>query len=60
MRIGIVGLGLMRTKLGTISARAAHDVVFSYARSEQTLKRRARKTQVNAQAGAPSERGLRS
>ena len=35
MRIGILGSGLMGGKLGTIFARAGHDVVFSYARSEQ-------------------------
>jgi predicted dinucleotide-binding enzyme len=31
MRIGILGSGLMGGKLGTIFARAGHDVVFSYA-----------------------------
>ncbi|HMG17870.1 MAG TPA: NAD(P)-binding domain-containing protein [Gemmatimonadales bacterium] len=39
MRIGILGSGLMGGKLGTIFARAGHEVVFSYARSEQKLKR---------------------
>jgi 3-hydroxyisobutyrate dehydrogenase-like beta-hydroxyacid dehydrogenase len=29
MRIGILGSGLMGGKLGTIFARAGHDVVFS-------------------------------
>src|SRR5947207_14947023 len=38
-RIGILGSGLMGAKLGTIWARAGHEVVFSYARSEQKLKR---------------------
>ena len=33
MRIGILGSGLMGGKLGTIFARAGHDVVFSYSRS---------------------------
>jgi predicted dinucleotide-binding enzyme len=33
MRIGILGSGLMGGKLGTIFARARHQVVFSYARS---------------------------
>jgi hypothetical protein len=36
MRIGILGSGLMGGKLGTIFARAGHDVVFSYARTEQS------------------------
>src|SRR6267142_4029902 len=39
MRIGILGSGLMGGKLGTLFARAGHDVVFSYARSEQKLKK---------------------
>lgn len=33
MRIGILGSALMGGKLGTILARAGHEVVFSYARS---------------------------
>jgi len=35
MRVGILGSGLMGGKLGTIFARAGHEVVFSYVRSEQ-------------------------
>jgi predicted dinucleotide-binding enzyme len=31
MRVGILGSGLMGAKLGTIWARARHEVVFSYA-----------------------------
>ena len=30
MRVGILGSGLMGGKLGTIFARAGHEVVFSY------------------------------
>ncbi len=55
MRIGILGSGLMGGKLGTIWARAGHEVVFSYARSEQKLKRLAREAQGNARAGTPGE-----
>ena len=55
MRIGILGSGLMGGKLGTIFARAGHDVVFSYARSEQKLKRLAHEAQGNARAGTPVE-----
>src|SRR5947208_9507600 len=55
MRIGILGSGLMGAKLGTIWARAGHEVVFSYARSEQKLKKLAREAQGNAQAGTPGE-----
>jgi prephenate dehydrogenase len=39
MRIGIPGSGLMGAKLGTIFARAGHEVVFSYARSRRKLQR---------------------
>src|SRR5213594_247982 len=55
MRIGILGSGLMGGKLGTLFARAGHDVVFSYARSERKLKRLAREAGGNAQAGTPRE-----
>jgi len=41
MRIGILGSGLMGGKLGTIFARAGHEVVFSYSHSER--KQRARR-----------------
>src|SRR5262249_27019649 len=53
MRVGILGSGLMGGKLGTIFARAGHEVVFSYARSEQKLKRLAR----DALAANPSSPG---
>ena len=55
MRIGILGSGLMGGKLGTIFARAGHDVVFSYARTEQKLNRLAREANRNARAGSPAE-----
>src|SRR2546427_9359590 len=55
MRIGILGSGLMGGKLGTLFARAGHDVVFSYARSEQKLKKLACEAQGSARAGTPSE-----
>jgi hypothetical protein len=55
MRVGILGSGLMGGKLGTIFARAGHEVVFSYARSEQKLKKLARDAQGKAQAGTPRE-----
>jgi 8-hydroxy-5-deazaflavin:NADPH oxidoreductase len=55
MRIGILGSGLMGGKLGTIFARAGHEVVFSYARSEQKLKRLAREASGKARHGTPSE-----
>ncbi len=55
MRIGILGSGLMGGKLGTLFARAGHDVVFSYARSDQKLERLAREAQGKARAGTPAE-----
>src|SRR6267378_6041580 len=55
MRVGILGSGLMGAKLGTIFARAGHEVVFSYARSERKLKRLAREAGGKARAGTPRE-----
>ncbi|MBO0699640.1 MAG: NAD(P)-binding domain-containing protein, partial [Zavarzinella sp.] len=55
MRIGILGSGLMGGKLGTLFARAGHQVVFSYARSPQKLKRLAREAGESARAGAPAD-----
>jgi predicted dinucleotide-binding enzyme len=55
MRIGILGSGLMGGKLGTLFARAGHEVVFSYARREEKLKRLARRAQGRARAGTPRE-----
>jgi 8-hydroxy-5-deazaflavin:NADPH oxidoreductase len=55
MRIGILGSGLMGAKLGTVFARAGHEVVFSYARSHNKLKKLARDAQGNARAGTPLE-----
>ena len=55
MRIGILGSGLMGGKLGTLFARAGHEVVFSYARSERKLKRLAREAGGGARAGTPAE-----
>lgn len=55
MRVGILGSGLMGGKLGTLFARAGHEVVFSYARSPEKLKRLARDAGGNARAGTPRE-----
>jgi predicted dinucleotide-binding enzyme len=55
MRIGILGSGLMGGKLGTIFARAGHEVVFSYARSEQKLRKLAREAKGKARPGTPRE-----
>lgn len=55
MRIGILGSGLMGGKLGTLFACTRHEVVFSYAHSDQKLKRLAREAGKNARAGTPAE-----
>ena len=55
MKIGILGSGLMGGKLGTLFARAGHDVVFSYSRSEKKLQSLAREAGARARAGTPAE-----
>src|SRR5215472_3174287 len=55
MRVGILGSGLMGGKLGTLFARAGHEVVFSYARSARKLERLARAAGGRARAGTPAE-----
>jgi predicted dinucleotide-binding enzyme len=55
MRVGILGSGLMGAKLGMIFARAGHNVVFSYARDNDKLKKLARDAQGSARAGTPLE-----
>jgi len=46
---------LMGGKLGTIFARAGHEVVFTYARTTEKLKRLARGAKGKARAATPSE-----
>ena len=55
MRIGVIGSGLMGSKLGTILARAGHEVVFSYARTESKLERLAQEAGGRARPGTPAE-----
>jgi predicted dinucleotide-binding enzyme len=55
MQVGILGSGLMGGKLGTLFVRAAHEVVFSYARSKEKLNRPARTPAVTR--GRHSEGG---
>jgi predicted dinucleotide-binding enzyme len=55
MRVGILGSGLMGGKLGTLFARAGHEVIFSYARSDRKLKRLAAEAQGNARPGTPAD-----
>jgi 8-hydroxy-5-deazaflavin:NADPH oxidoreductase len=53
MRIGILGSGLMGGKLGTLFARVGHDVVFSYARDDEKLRKLAR--EAGGHAGSVRE-----
>jgi predicted dinucleotide-binding enzyme len=55
MQIGILGSGLMGGKLGTLFARAGHEVVFSYARRRRKLEELARDAGGVARAGTPRE-----
>src|SRR5918912_874081 len=55
MRVGILGSGLMGGKLGTLFARAGHEVVFSYSRSRKKLDSLARQAGGAARAGTPRE-----
>jgi 8-hydroxy-5-deazaflavin:NADPH oxidoreductase len=55
MRVGILGSGLMGGKLGTILARAGHEVVFSYSRSKKKLERLAQEAGGGARAGTPRQ-----
>jgi len=55
MRIGILGSGLMGGKLGMLFARAGHEVIFSYARSEAKLQQLAKEAGGKARAGSPRE-----
>jgi len=55
MRIGFLGSGLMGGKLGTLFARARHEVVFSFSRRQTKLKTLAREAGANATAGTPAE-----
>jgi len=50
----------MGGKLGTIFARAGHEVVFSYARGKEKLKRLAREAGGKARAGTPGEAATQS
>ncbi len=55
MRVGILGSRSMGGKLGTLWARAGHEVFFSYSRSREKLERLAREAGGGARAGSPRE-----
>lgn len=51
MRVGILGSGLIGSKLGTVFARAGHAVVFSYSRSHEKLRQLADEAGGTARSG---------
>jgi predicted dinucleotide-binding enzyme len=55
MRIGILGSGLMGGKLGTLFARAGHEVTFSYSHSTEKLEKLAKEAGRKARSGTPKE-----
>ncbi len=55
MRIGILGSGLMGGKLGTLFARAGHEVVFTYSRRRKKLEELAKDAGGTARAGTPGQ-----
>jgi 8-hydroxy-5-deazaflavin:NADPH oxidoreductase len=60
VKIGILGAGLMGAKLGTIWARAGHEIVFAYSRDARRLEALARDAGPSAHAGTPREAVERS
>jgi len=55
MKIAILGSGLMGSKLGTIFARAGHEVTFSYSHDAKKLEKLARDAGGKSKAGTPRE-----
>src|SRR4051812_14585036 len=55
MRIGILGSGLMGGKLGTLFARAGHQVAFSYSHHREKLEQLAAEAGGKARAGTPKD-----
>ncbi|HEY0712204.1 MAG TPA: NAD(P)-binding domain-containing protein [Polyangia bacterium] len=55
MKVGILGSGMMGGKLGTLLAKAGHEVVFSYARSKDKLDKLAAAAGGTARAGTPRD-----
>jgi len=55
MKIGIVGSGRMGGNIGTVLARAGHEVIFSYSRSAERRQALARSAGPTARAGSVVE-----
>ncbi|RKR06711.1 hypothetical protein C7446_0704 [Kushneria sinocarnis] len=55
MKIGVLGIGLMGSKLGVLLARAGHEVILSYSRRTAKLEELARRGGASARAGTPAE-----
>ena len=60
MRIGILGSGLMGAKLGTLFARAGHEVTFSYSHDVAKLERLALDAGHGARACTPRDAAERA
>lgn len=55
MHIGIVGSGRMGGNIGTVLARAGHDVIFSYSRSDTRRQALAASAGTTARSGSVAE-----
>jgi predicted dinucleotide-binding enzyme len=55
MKIAVIGAGRMGGTLGSIFARAGHDVTFSYSRHEHKLRDIAAQTGHNVRSATPAE-----
>jgi 8-hydroxy-5-deazaflavin:NADPH oxidoreductase len=55
MKIGIIGGGNMASGLGQFWAKAGHELMYSFSRSEEKLKKLAASVSDTAQVGTPAE-----
>lgn len=55
MRIGILGSGLMGSNLGTLFARAGHEVIFSYSHDRKKLEHLVKDASARAHVGTPAD-----
>ena len=55
MNVGVVGAGRIGGNAGRLLARAGHDVVFSFARTSESLEEAAAAAGERARTGTPEE-----
>jgi 8-hydroxy-5-deazaflavin:NADPH oxidoreductase len=55
MRVGVIGAGRIGGNAGRLLARAGHEVMFCFARSEESLQQAAAEAGGGAQTGSPSD-----